>query len=208
MHEEKFQKIKEIAKANLSDLRWVHTQDVVDKALKIAEEEGADEKIVGAAAWLHDIGASEKKDEIIYHHLNSAKKAREILADLDYSDEEIEKIAQCIKEHMGPPGSKFLGDLLAEAGKDWDFFPRPSSKEARVLYDADMINLCSPFGAFKLIALNAKQGKDLLEIIPTVQSLTDKAYNSLMTESGKKLGEKEYSRTENFMHYLTAQRGN
>lgn len=46
---------------------------------------------------------------------------------------------------MGPPGSEFLGKLPEEQGKDWDFFSRPSSKEAEAVYDADMINLCSPF---------------------------------------------------------------
>lgn len=50
----------------------------------------------------------------------------------------------------------------------------------------------------KLVALNAKQGKDALDIIPTVKSLTEKAYKSLITEAGKELGEREFSATEEF----------
>lgn len=68
-------------------------------AKMLAEKLNADLEIVELAAWLHDIGS------IIYrrenHHITSARIAEEKLKELNYPEEKVGKVKQCILSHRG-----------------------------------------------------------------------------------------------------------
>lgn len=184
------EKVREYAKDNLDELRWLHTTNVVKFALELAEKEGADTEIVEIAAWLHDIGTIDPEAKIIDHHIYSAKIAKNLLKELGFEANKTERVERCILEHMGPEGSGFLENLLRQVGKDWDFLPRPSSIEAKVVYDADMIDLGGPFGITKLIYLNGTQKRSFSETLAAAKDTSTLAISDLKTESGKALGQK------------------
>jgi len=76
-----------------------HFIPVVKHALTLAEQRGADKEIVELSAWLHDIGG------VIYgrenHHATGAEVAEKKLKELNYPDDKINKIKDCIFSHRG-----------------------------------------------------------------------------------------------------------
>jgi len=100
-----------------------HIKPVVKNALMLAKKVGADVEIVEIAAYLHDIGRSKKiMDKYVAeneHHIIGAEQSKEILKNLGYGDEFIEKVAHCILAHRGRKG------------------PLPETIEAEVIANAD-----------------------------------------------------------------------
>ena len=193
------EKIKGFVREKLDNLNWAHTKEVVRLALEIAEKEKADKGIVEIAAWLHDIGKSEPGINIIYHHIKSVEISEKFLKELKVEKSKIEKINQCIIEHMGPENGYFLGNMLKKEGKAWDFFPRPSTNESKALYDADMINLLGPFGIIKRVFLGAKMGINFNDIVKNLLGESQKCLDDLKTETGKRIGNKQYQKTKEFL---------
>lgn len=191
--------IKKFARKNLDGFRYIHTKDVVNTALTLAKEEKANKNIIEISAWLHDIGLVDKNAKVIDHHLFSIKIANGLLKKLNFEKEEIDVILNCITEHMGPFKSKFFSKLLKEEGKNWNFLPRPSTKESKILYDADMINLLSPFGVAKLIFLRAKSNVDFINAVKDTKIIILQAFKDLKTKSGKKMGKKYYAESKRFL---------
>jgi len=189
--------IKEFVKENLDELNYMHTKKVVKIALALAEKEGANKEIVETAAWLHDIGKSDKDSTPINHHTYGVKIAEDLLKEKGTNPELIKGICHSIETHMGPPTAKFWLLELKKVGRTFDF-PRPDTKESKIIYDADMIDLCSPFGIAKIIHLRAKYGKDFLESIESAKDRAFAAYNDLQTKSGKELGERYFKVTKDF----------
>jgi uncharacterized protein len=113
-----------------------HVVRVYHMAEKLAVDEGADLEIVRAAALLHDAAGStpagEKRGE---HHNYSAQFAAEVLMKEGWNLEKIASVQECIRAHRyrnnGEP---------------------PSSIEARVLFDADKLDVLGAIGAARTIA--------------------------------------------------------
>jgi uncharacterized protein len=113
-----------------------HVVRVYHMAEKLAVDEGADLEIVRAAALLHDAAGSapagEKRGE---HHNYSAQFAAEVLMKECWNQEKIASVQECIRAHRyrnnGEP---------------------PSSIEARVLFDADKLDVLGAIGAARTIA--------------------------------------------------------
>jgi uncharacterized protein len=93
---------------------------VAEYAEKLISELGGDKEITLIAAWLHDIGS------IVYgrkdHHITSAKIAEEKLKELDYPQEQAEKVKDCIVSHRGSRDIK------------------PKTIEAQILIEADTLS--------------------------------------------------------------------
>jgi uncharacterized protein len=86
-----------------------HIRVVVRNALKLAKIYKADEEIIELACWLHDIARARglEPGEENTHHVSGAKKAEEILRNLDYSEDKIKKITRCILTHRGTKNDYF-----------------------------------------------------------------------------------------------------
>jgi uncharacterized protein len=118
--------------------RWEHVVAVVPVALRLAEMTGADEDIVEAAAWLHDIA----KDKSRNHPRAGAKYARNFLAKTDFPPEKIERVAQAIADHMGLWRENPLLNL-----------------ESQVLWDADKLTKIGLTAAFHWTGMMLANGK-------------------------------------------------
>ena len=86
---------------------WTHhIIYVVQYGRLLAEQLGADAEIVELAALLHDYASI--KNEALYrdHHLHSPLEAERILRDLDYPEEKIHAVKQCIASHRASTGAE------------------------------------------------------------------------------------------------------
>ena len=88
--------IKDFVKENLDEVNYMHTKNVVKIALALAGKEGANKEIVETAAWLHDIGKSDKDSTPINHHSSGVKIAEDLLKKKGTNPELIKKICHII----------------------------------------------------------------------------------------------------------------
>ena len=99
--------------------RWEHVEAVVTLADRLAGLTGADEEIVEAAAWLHDV----KKAEGEEHARRGAQFAADFLPQTDYPPDKIPAVVRAIAEHKGLWRDEPLTNL-----------------ESMILWDADKLS--------------------------------------------------------------------
>lgn len=107
-----------------------HTNRVLNMAIFIGREEGADLEILEVAVFLHDIARKEQDESLgkICHAEKGALLAENILFELGYPKEKISKVIHCIKTH------RFRDDK------------NPETIEAKVLYDSDKLDSIGAIG--------------------------------------------------------------
>lgn len=108
----------EIGPSCAFNYRWEHVEAVVTLALRLAQLTGADQEIVEAAAWLHDITKSDGES----HAESGAQFAAEFLPQTDFPEEKIAGVVRAIADHKGLWRDEPLTDL-----------------ESMVLWDADKL---------------------------------------------------------------------
>jgi uncharacterized protein len=118
--------------------RWEHVTAVVTLAAKLAELTGADEEVVVAAAWLHDVRKETKEK----HPQEGAKFARKLLVKTDFPPKKIERVAQAIEDHMG----LWLDEPL-------------TNLESQVLWDADKLAKIGLTAVFHFSGSTLAKGK-------------------------------------------------
>jgi uncharacterized protein len=79
-----------------------HLLVVREYGLKLAAVFSADAEIVELAAYMHDLAAIGDITLIPKHHLLGADVARELLAEIHYPADRIERVARCIAAHSAP----------------------------------------------------------------------------------------------------------
>lgn len=86
--------------------------------------------VLECAAYLHDIGraAQDKSNGDVCHAVKGAQMALDIVAELPLDDEQKANIIHCVRAH------RFRGE------------ERPSTTEARVLFDADKLDAIGAVG--------------------------------------------------------------
>lgn len=125
----------------------VHGFDHVLRVLKTAEEIGkelnADLEILRAAVLLHDAsGADPREGEgRLSHEQESAVFAGEVLEKMEWDEGRIDLVRHCIRAH------RYRGT------------ERPETLEAKILFDADKLDVIGAFGVARTIgyALQAEQ---------------------------------------------------
>jgi uncharacterized protein len=105
-------------------------------AVELAKEMNADVELVEIAAWLHDIGS------IIYgrkdHHITGAKIAEEKLKDLNYPEDKIKKVKQCILCHRGSNnlnGNSLEEKIISDSDAISSFDNLPGIFKAAFIYE-------------------------------------------------------------------------
>lgn len=122
-----------------------HVLRVYRIAEKLAKAEGADQAVVQAAALLHDArgsapgGDGNARSE---HHIASARFAGEVLAGKNWPVDKIQAVQHCILAHR----YRGLED-------------KPETLEAKVLFDADKLDVLGAIGAARTIAYAALDGE-------------------------------------------------
>ncbi len=184
---------------------WEHTGRVYALSIRIAEREGADTRIVGLAALLHDI--ARKQEDVtgggICHAAEGARMAVKILEGLGLDGETVRKIAHCIESH------RFRGDT------------EPVTLEAKVLFDADKLDSIGAVGigraflfAGEVGARLHNKGVDIEKTEPyTVEDTAYREYyvklrhvkDRMLTSEGKRLAGERHDYMVAFFERLDAE---
>lgn len=145
----KYQKIIELVKNKMTYAAhdFDHVMRVYNTCLSLAENErGIDYDVLVPAILLHDIARSKEDEDRtgqIDHAVLGAEMAEKILKQLGYESVLIEKIKHCIKAH------RFRSGFL------------PETVEAKILYDADKLDVLGAVGIARSFMLAGKHGERL-----------------------------------------------
>jgi uncharacterized protein len=151
----------EFARSLYDDSDPVHDFDHVLRVLalarRIGQAEGADMAVVETAVLLHDIGRVDEDHlahvhnaEVADHALESAGRAREILARLD-----------------PPPDAAFVEAVMhAIAAHRFRSAVAPQTLEARVVFDADKLDAIGAIGVARAFAYGGMTGQKLWGEVP------------------------------------------
>ncbi|MDQ2715736.1 MAG: HD domain-containing protein [Chloroflexota bacterium] len=110
---------------------WEHVKRVYELALHIAEQEGGDRFIVGAAALMHDLGRADPGDGSMHHAERSVELAGELLSVYPVPRVTQEAIIHAIQAHSYSRGSQ------------------PATLEAHILRDADRLDALGAIGIMR-----------------------------------------------------------
>jgi len=167
----------------------------------IGEAENADMLILYAAALLHDLGReAERKNPSVDHAEKSAEIARTLLEKVHFPRDKIPAVLYAIKVHRFSKGAS------------------PTTLEARILQDADRIDISGAIGIAMTFAYGGAYNRELYDINdPFAQSreLNDKNYTldhfyakllnlpkTMHTRLGKQIAEKRTRFLQLFLQEL------
>lgn len=186
LNRQKIEKIEFYVCSKLDSLNWQHTQEVRAIAQKLARLEKADKEIVDVAVLFHDLG--KYTGENAAHEQRSADLARKFLEKENYEQRFVEEVICAILVHSAPWESQ--AHLV-------------NTPEAKVLFDADMIQQLSEFGIIKhAINYGTDIYKNYKEGLVKSRDSLFKAYNLIITENGRKMAEKGYKFVKDFYKNL------
>lgn len=159
--EEKYQKIKEVVEKELSCSahNMEHVLRIYNMCLHLAKDESdVDLDILKTSALLHDIArAKEDKDDSgnIDHAILGAEMAENILKDFGYSNDKIQAVKHCIIAHRFRSGNE------------------PKSKEAKILFDADKLDVIGSIGIARSFMIAGQYGEKMFSKVPIDEYIKD-----------------------------------
>ncbi len=133
-----------------------HVYRVLYAALDIAgTEAGVDRDILAAACLLHDVGRGEQlQDPSLCHAEVGSEKAYAFLTDLGWSQARAGWVRDCVLTH------RFRSDRP------------PASLEAKILFDADKLDVTGAIGIARTLCYGGEIGQDLYRLGPGGEILT------------------------------------
>ena len=180
-----------------------HVYRVLYNALEIAgSEKNVDLDILICACLLHDIGRKEQfENPKLCHAQVGGDKAYAFLTAHGFSEEFSDRVRDCIKTHR----------FRREAP--------PQSTEAKILFDADKIDVAGAIGIARTLVYRGTVGEPLYSLNPdgTVSDgendgrpsffreykyKLEKIYSGFMTEKGREIAEKRRQNAVNFYSSL------
>jgi uncharacterized protein len=156
--EDKYLKLLEIVEKELSG-DSSHTVDHIQRVWRTAVQIAAEEKdvnldVLKPAILLHDIARIKEdtdKSGKIDHALLGAEIAEEILKQMQYPEETIQKVKHCIETH------RFRSER------------EPVSIEAKILYDADKVDAMGAIGVARFYMIAGRYREQLYSFVPVEQ---------------------------------------
>jgi len=127
----------------------VHGFDHIQRVLRLANEIGkelnADLDILSAAALLHDSARVDPGEDLgtHKHEQDAASFARSFLFEEGWAEEKIRAVQHCITAH------RFRGEQT------------PETLEAKILFDADKLDVLGAFGAARTIGYAVQAGQPI-----------------------------------------------
>ncbi|MGI6132617.1 MAG: HD domain-containing protein [Bacillota bacterium] len=161
-----------------------HVARVVALSMEIGASEGADAKVIEAAALLHDIAVPICASN---HYETGALLARGVLAEAGYGPQEIEAICHAIEAH-----SRYGG-------------PEPATIEAKCLFDADAIDYVGAVGLMRGIGRASTRGEyfgDVAQCLSIGRNLADSVRGICHTGKGRALMEERIRNLDAVMAIL------
>ncbi len=182
-------KALEFLKKKVSALNYIHTLGVMQEAVFLSQTQQnqynnkIDLNVVVSAAIFHDSA----KDLVSFEkHADESAKIfiyYQPLLSNRFSSEQIKNIEHCIRSHSSP---------LIGAGE------MPQTIEAKIIFDADMLQQMGPFGIAK--HLEKYKHKDFEKRLLSVLNDLKVAYNSLITDIGIQIGKEKMRYVEGFVY--------
>lgn len=119
-----------------------HIMRVYNNSKRLARKEHANQRLVLAAALLHDIVSYPKSDPRSKNSsAQSAKKAAEILSRYGYTDKEIKIISDAIRDHSFSRGAV------------------PETPTGKILQDADRLDAIGAIGIARAFSVGGSEGR-------------------------------------------------
>jgi uncharacterized protein len=190
----------------------VHGFDHVVRVLRLAEclgrELDADLEILRAAALLHDASGAHPGEESgrMSHGRSSAAFAEEVLEAEGWAPERIEAVLHCIRAH------RYRSE------------EHPATLEAKILFDADKLDVNGAFGAARTIGYAIQAGQPIFaepseHFYQSGETLPGEAHSAyheylhklqhvrdrLHTEPARRLGERRHRLLKAFFEQLAAE---
>ena len=161
-----------------------HTKRVYLLAMAIGSKAGADLKVLGAAAQLHDVGRPREAQTGESHSVISGEMGRPIMREVGYTEHEIELVVQAIRTH------RFSEGLT------------PTSIEGEVLSDADKLDAMGAIGVFRAIAQASMTGVGIDGFLIHADEKLLNLHKLMYTEQAKTLAEKRHVILDRFVNQL------
>jgi len=183
-----------------------HVYRVLNYALYIAEDEqDVDRDLLTVACLLHDIGRTEQfLDENVDHATCGAEKARLWLSAQGYADEFCVAVAHCIETH------RYRSDKP------------PRSMAAKILFDADKLDVCGAIGIARTISYKTQMAEPLYSLdghggihdgsveeaasfLREYKYKLEKIYDKFYTKRGASLAKKRQAAARDFYESLLSE---
>ncbi len=164
-----------------------HRLDHIERVLKHAEAIACqypevDMEVLRLSILLHDIDEPYNKKS--NHVALSMRKAESVLSKIGYPKSGIEKVITIISEHS----TEHIDEV------------KPSSLEARILFDADKLDGVGASGIARVFSLFGQSGKTPLEAIAWYRMKIEKSLSNMQTEEGKQLFVERLEYVEQFLN--------
>lgn len=184
-----------------------HLIRVFNICRKIAPEEKTDLQVLEAAALLHDLGRErERRKPNLDHAEESAKIAKVILKEIDFPQEKAPEVLHAIRSHRFSRG------------------PEPETLEAKILQDADKVDISGAVGIATLFSHGGAHNKQIYNIEdpfaenrkPDDSSFSlDHFYTKVLklpetlnTEAGRKMAQERLETVRQFLKQFQKEVGN
>ena len=202
------QKIEEIIKdtfiSETSGHDLYHLRRVYNLALKIADKEGGDKVIIGVSAFLHDLHRIiQKETGKLCSPKESLPRVKEILDQLELSDDQKERILYCVKMH-----EEYSFNSQLEKVNDL---------ETLIVQDADRVDAIGAIGVARLFAYSATHNIPMYlpnlemdkndydsnthdpDAIQHIYKKLLKLKDAMNTKTGRQLAESRHAFLDNFV---------
>jgi uncharacterized protein len=157
--EERYRQLKKIAEKEMEGASpahdITHVMRVYNSCLELAKyEPNVDLDILRTAALLHDIARTKEDKDVRAGFLNvdhaalGAERSAQILRELGYSEEKIERVKHCIASH------RFRGENP------------PRTIEAKILSDADKLDVLGATGIARSFTIGGENGQKIYSDTP------------------------------------------
>jgi len=178
---------------------FYHAKRVRDNALRITKQVKCDEEVLIAAALLHDTGYK-GHDDHKHHFQYSIEIARKWLPEVDFPASKLDDVIEAIRLH----------DNFAW-GHDGE---KTDHIETKILQDADRIEALGAIGTARIAYYYGERGLPIITDKPVPESkevfldhsfldaldrISVKDYENLNFPYSKKIAEKRYQFTKNFL---------
>lgn len=157
-----------------------HNMDHIKLTAKLsrylAAKEGANIHVCLVAAYLHDIGKNSSNN----HGATGARMARNFLKSIGVPNSFIARVCYCISQHNNGSPKRI--------------------KEARVLWDADKLQLIGPLGFSRILrhALLFFKEKDIYKAIKRAKRYEKFYYERFYTKTGRQIARNQHNFMEEF----------
>jgi uncharacterized protein len=168
--------------------RMDHLQRVARNAKSILKSyPGANAEILYLAVLLHDV--DQPFNDKANHVMRSAAVAERLLAEIEYPPARVMRVLELIREHSTEHIS----------------IVRPSTTEARILFDADKLDGLGPFGILRVFALARQVGRSLPDTVRWYRNRIAVAMPNMQTPDGQAMMKRKLPLVEAFLSELESE---